>query len=52
MLGQLYHCLHTHQTYDPTKAFGELAKQGILAPIAGETERDWTASTVIRAGEF
>lgn len=23
MLGQLYHCLHTHQTYDPIKAFGD-----------------------------
>ena len=22
MLGQLYHCLHTRQTYDPIKAFG------------------------------
>jgi hypothetical protein len=22
MFGQLYGCLHTHQTYDPTKAFG------------------------------
>ncbi|MCP2331684.1 Transposase [Actinoalloteichus cyanogriseus DSM 43889] len=25
MLGQLYHCLHTGQTYDPIKAFGEPA---------------------------
>jgi hypothetical protein len=23
MLGQLYHCLHTRKTYDPTKAFGQ-----------------------------
>jgi transposase len=23
MLGQLYHCLHTNQTYDPIKAFGQ-----------------------------
>jgi transposase len=23
MLGQLYHCLQTHQTYNPIKAFGE-----------------------------
>jgi transposase len=23
MLGQLYHCLHTRQTYDPIKAFGQ-----------------------------
>jgi hypothetical protein len=23
MLGQLYHCLQTRQTYDPTKAFGQ-----------------------------
>jgi hypothetical protein len=23
MLAQLYHCLHTHQTYDPIKAFGQ-----------------------------
>ncbi|MFE3986408.1 transposase [Nocardia tengchongensis] len=23
MLGQLYHCLQTHQPYDPVKAFGE-----------------------------
>jgi transposase len=27
MLGQLYHCLHTGQTYDPIKAFGEPAHQ-------------------------
>jgi transposase len=25
MLGQLYHCLHTRQTYDPIKAFGQPA---------------------------
>lgn len=25
MLGQLYHCLQTHQTYDPAKAFGHPA---------------------------
>ncbi|HEY3479437.1 MAG TPA: transposase, partial [Streptomyces sp.] len=25
MLGQLYHCLHTGQTYDPIKAFGDPA---------------------------
>ena len=23
MLGQLYHCLQTRQTYDPIKAFGQ-----------------------------
>ena len=23
MIGQLYHCLQTRQTYDPIKAFGQ-----------------------------
>ncbi|MFR9774092.1 IS110 family transposase [Nocardia sp. SC052] len=50
MLGQLYHCLHTHQTYDPTKAFGELAKQ--VNPGAGEIERHMTAPTLNPASKF
>ena len=27
MLGQLYHCLQTGQTYDPIKAFSQAASQ-------------------------